>query len=205
MGKRAFTIFLLFLLVSVSSFAGNEEKKKALRITGYVGGGVAKRCFIDYSRGGGTTAWEGDFSLGLTVEKEISRMWSIVVSTGYSSKVIDYSDLESSATGRFFNSGLVTVPSYPTSNPDIEPDFTISVPKEFSIVVDIGGRFYPYRTADDKLALFLHFSLLGFYYDWARFHYQLVTGPEGELCIKPIFPPYSLTSFWGGGQVFDQG
>jgi|GEM_PF-3760685 len=30
MGKRAFTIFLLFLLVSVSSFAGNEEKKKRL-------------------------------------------------------------------------------------------------------------------------------------------------------------------------------
>ena len=125
-------------------------------------------------------------------------MWSIVVSTGYSSKVIDYSDLESSATARFFNSGLVTVPSYPTSNPDIEPDFTISVPKEFSIVVDIGGRFYPYRTADGKLALFLHFSLLAFYYDWARFHYQLVTGPEVEYVSSRYFHRILLHRFGVG-------
>jgi hypothetical protein len=200
MYKKGLAVFL-FLLLALPALSLADEKEKGWKnysdITGYVGGGIIHR---EYVNGGIPTSgmnWHGEFSFRAEYEKSLTRTLSVVISAGYSSRAIRYGDLSSTAWSELWESGQI---SYNWEEDKYEPGYTVSTPEGNGFVFDVGMKVYAYRAPDDKLAFFLYAAAFGVYYERARFNYILDTGVKEEYSVSNTFRNYPFTDLGLGAK-----
>jgi hypothetical protein len=197
MDKRILGVVLLLLLaLPLVCLAGEEEKKEEWKryreITLYLGGGIADGEHGRYWHRG----WRGNLSFRFGFEEVYTRRWSLALSAGYFSKAAEYELLRSWAQGDFS-----------VSWPGVPPQATCSTISEYTTVLDIGVRFYPYRSPDGKKAIFVYCALAGFYYQRAGFKFLILdTGMEerhsGSRAFVDLFLYRSIFFNFGGGAKF---